>query len=159
MATKKEITESVMRLTKAFTAFKPDPEDMKGFMELVYEKLSGFHASIIQQAVEEIIETEIYFPRIAEMIARCCRITDKITTALVDREQSLKLDWYGDKIHPKETWQKLADEYQKYGWTTAAINVMDEYKNYGKLCEPITPEQIEQARERVKGLTEKMEAK
>jgi hypothetical protein len=159
MATKHEIQKAVMRLSQAFTAFKPDPEDMKGFMELVYEKLANFPTLVINEAVEQIIETENYFPRIAEMITACIRVLDKHTYRLSERHTSLKLDWHGDKIHPIETWQKLANEYKKIGWTNTAAAVMDDYKEYGKLCRRVTPEQIEQARQRISGVKENMEAK
>ena len=159
MATKQEIQVSVKRLMQAFTAFKPDPEDMKGFMELVYEKLSGFHAQIINEAVEEIIEKEIYFPRIAEMISACFRVHDKKSASLMNRYQSLKDDWYGDKIHPREVWQRLADEYQSFGWTGMARDVMESYQGYSKPGQRITAEQWAELKARINKTVEKMEAK
>ena len=159
MATKQEITKAVIRLTQAFTAFKPDPEDMKGFMELVYEKLSGFHTQIINEAVEEIIEKEIYFPRIAEMIGACFRVMDKKSASLMDRYQQLKQDWYGDKIHEREVWQKLADEYKSFGWTGMAHEVMESYQGYSKPGKRVTPEQWAELKARINKTVEKMEAK
>jgi len=156
MATKPEIQQAITRLMQAFTAFKPDPEDMKGFIALVYEKLSGFHVSVINQAVEQIIEREIYFPRIAEMMSYCYRITDEKRSKLAARWADLKQDWYGDKVHPKEVWQKLADEYRQMGWTGTAQSVMDDYEKYKNVCKPITPEQAAMLSKKLAGMAEKM---
>lgn len=154
MADKKDIQKAVARMMKAFTAFRPDPDDMKDFMELVYEKLSPFPPLVIDKAVEKIIETEIYFPRIAEMLAHCYQARDVASAELWNRYQSLKSDWYGDVIHPREVWQKVADDYKAVGFYSNAQAVMDDYKKYGKKCEPISAEQVEEARKKLAKIAE-----
>lgn len=156
MATKPEIRQAITRLMKAFTAFKPDPEDMKSFIALVYEKLSGFQVSVINQAVEQIIEREIYFPRIAEMMSYCYRITDERRSKLAARWADLKQDWYGDKVHPREVWQKLADDYKQMGWYGTAQSIMDDYEKYKNVCKPITPEQAAMLSKKLAVIAEKM---
>ena len=159
MATKQEIQASVKRLMQAFTAFKPDPEDMKGFMELVHEKLSKYTAFVILKAVDEIIETDNYFPRIAEMIARCegvvLRERNRLHSVLVSYES----DWYWDKLHSRGEWERLAGEFERIGYTAMAANVRERMNGYLVKMEKITSEQREQLMERVKGVREKMEAK
>ena len=159
MATKQEITKAVMRLSQAFTAFKPDPEDMKGFMELVYEKLSPFPVSVINAAVENIIENEIYFPRLAEMLSHCWQARDKMEAELWARWQNLKQDWYGDKVHPVEVWQKLADDYKKLGGVASAKEVMDDHKKYGKVCQPTSPEKMAEVKARLAEIAQRAEMK
>lgn len=146
MATKIEIQKAVTRLMKAFTAFRPDPEDMKGFMELVYEKFLQFPGYIVDRAVERIIETGEYFPRISEMLSNCYQERDKEANELWSRWQNLKGDWYGHKLHSLETWQKLAADYKKLGSHLSATAVMDDYKKYCKPYKPISAEKIAEAK-------------
>ncbi len=62
MATKQEI-QTAWAVDESLTAFKPDPEDMRGFMELDMKNIP-FSSHIIEQAIEEIIENDVYFPRL-----------------------------------------------------------------------------------------------
>lgn len=158
MATKSEIQQAITRLMQAFIVFRPDPEDMKGFIALVYEKLSGFHVSVINRAVEQIIEHEIYFPRIAEMLNYCRDIDGKILQTLRQRLSDYELDWFGNKLHPMEDWTDLAAEFRKYNRFGMAESVLERSEKYTKPAARITPEQAAMLSKKLAGMVEKMNA-
>lgn len=159
MATKQEISTSVLRLTKAFSGFKPDPEALKGFMEIVVEKLTPFPAFIIQRAVEKIIETSQYFPRISEMLCACYQERDNDMAELNNTLQSYKDDWYVDKIHSAEEWKALENGYLKLGSKTSAAYAVSVYEKYGTPAKRPTPEQIAKGKKQINKVLESMEVK
>lgn len=155
MANAVEIKKSINRLLNAYHTFKPDQEALKGFMEIVVEKLSPFPSFIIARAVEKIIETSQYFPRINELMCACFQERDSDMAELNNTLQSFKDDWYMDKLHTESEWKALEREYLKLGSKTTAAYVMSEYAHYGKPIKPVSKEQIDAGR---KKLLEAMEA-
>ena len=75
MATEREIKDSTSRLIKAFN-LHPDPEAFSGFMEIVVEKMKPFPAVIVRRGVEQIIETNSFFPKISELMRACWKERD-----------------------------------------------------------------------------------
>lgn len=67
--------------------------------------------------------------------------------ALWNRWQNLKQDWYGNKVHPLEVWQKLADDYRVLGGEAAVEEVMEDYKKYSKVCQPVSAEKMAEVKD------------
>ena len=146
MASEKLIKESVLRLVKAFNLFKPDPEAVKGFMEIVVEKLKPFPDVIVQRGVERIIESQSFFPKINELMQSCFIERDLEMNRLNNRLQNFKDDWRSDIIHPKSEWELLRDDYKKM---YSSVDVMDYFKDYGHVVKRVSKEQIAEAKMRI----------
>ncbi len=93
------------------------------------------------------------------MISKCWQVRDKLSQQLWNRWQTLKTDWYDDRIHPREVWQKLADDYKQIFGYASAEEVMADCERYSKPGQRISPEQYTELKTKLKSLGEKMEVK
>ena len=158
MSIEKEIRSSVNRLMDAFSTFKPDPDAMKGFTNIVVEKLSQFPAFIIGRAVEKLIETQQFFPKINEMMAACYGERDDVMRVIANKHQDFKDDWRTGKIHTRQEWESLRDRYLKVGCPTSAAYVMESFEDYKNPCGRIKPEQWAEYKKKMATLVDKMES-
>ena len=146
MASEKLVKESVLRLVKAFNLYKPDPEAVRGFMEIVVDKLTPFPDMVVTRAIEHVIETQDFFPKISELMRACWKERDDEMNRLNNRLQNFKDDWRVDVIHPKSEWELLRDDYKKM---YSSVDVMDYYKDYGHVVKRVSKEQIAEAKMRI----------
>ena len=154
MATEKEIIKALARLMDCFTIYNKDPEAIKAFTRIVVEKLDQFPAFIIDRAVEKIIETFTFMPKIAEMMAACYGVRDEAMRTIINKQQDFKADWYANKIHAVGEWETLRDEFLKLNSPTSAAYVMADFEHYGKPYVPVSPEKIAEAKKKLAGLSE-----
>lgn len=154
MANETEIKKALTRLMDAFTIYNKDPEAVKAFTRIVVEKLSQFPAFIIDRAVEKIIETQTFMPKIAEMMTACYQQRDQAMSAVYNKVLDFKGDWYSNKIHTLEEWETLRDEYLKLNAHASAAHVMQEYEHYGHECRRASPEQIAEGKKKLAKLAE-----
>ena len=155
MATESEVKKALSRLMSAFSIFNKDPEAIMAFTRLVCEKLSPFPAFIVDRAVEKIIDTYTFMPKIAEMMSACWSERDKAMNVIYNKVMDFKGDWMDGKIHTKAEWEEQRDEYLKMGATESAAGVMDAYKNYSHIGVPMP----EETKKKIDGLLAKLEVK
>ena len=159
MANEQEVKKALSRLMSAFAIYNKDPEAIRSFTRIVCEKLTPFPAFIVDRAVEKIIETQPYMPKISEMLSACFGERDNEMRRIGNKLADFKADWYADVIHPLKEWEELRDEYLKVGARTSAAYVMEGYKAYCKKHEPASPEKMQEIKEKLIKLRAQLEEK
>jgi hypothetical protein len=160
MATEQEIKKSLTRLMDAFTIYNKDPEVVKAFTRIVVEKLGQFPVIILDAAVEKIIDTFTFMPKIAEMLSACYSQRDEMMRPLNNKFQTFKDDFNNvHEIHSLEEWEELRDDFLRLDAKTSAVNVMESYDHYSKKGAPISPEMFAEGKKKMDALFSKLSVK
>ncbi len=110
MATSAEITKILMTLQVAYPNYKPT--SVGEMVDLYTRKLARFPIGVLQQAVDQVIDENKFFPAISEVVERASRIRQPVTVdqsvdRLAEQRQALEDKFYSTGELVEDEWMGL----------------------------------------------------
>ena len=137
MADPDEILAILEELVNAF----PGNQMTRANFQVYIDHLSDIHPALLQRAVDNLIANSTWFPRVSVIRAEAARLigSPRISTwepaynNLRAKYYELQRDFYHHRCLDPDSWQKLADEFDRHNFIYSAQDTRRRYKIFQQI--------------------------